>query len=169
MLLLNLVLAIIWMALQSSFTVIDFVVGFVLGFAIIGITGRALEEQVYDLEGRKARYGSNDYVRQTYRVFAFIGFSLWSIVKANIEVARIVLNPKAKLRPGIVAMPLDLKSDSGITTLANLITLTPGTVTLDVSSDKRTLYMHVLDVQDAEQLRQDTKDQFERRVMELLP
>jgi multicomponent Na+:H+ antiporter subunit E len=68
-----------------------------------------------------------------------------------------------------VAIPLDLQSDEGITTLANLITLTPGTVTLDVSSDRKTLYIHAFDASDPEGLVRDTKERFERRVRELLP
>jgi multicomponent Na+:H+ antiporter subunit E len=169
MLLLNLILAIVWMALQGSFTLVDLLVGFALGFLILGLTQRVLVEQFDDLERRREGRPNRGYVQQTWRVIALIGFALWAIVKSNIEVAKIVLNPRHVFRPGIVAVPLDIKSDLGITVLANLITLTPGTVTLDVSSDRRTIYMHVMDVQDAERLRDETKEQFERRVMELLP
>ncbi|MBO9374752.1 MAG: Na+/H+ antiporter subunit E, partial [Chloroflexus sp.] len=99
-----------------------------------------------------------------------IGFALWSILKANIDMARIVLFRRvADIRPGIIAIPLDVKSDAGITVLANLITLTPGTVSLDVATDRRTIYIHCIDVYDTEAIRNDIKQQFERRVMELLP
>lgn len=169
MLLLNLLLAIVWMALQGSFTLIDLVIGFGLGFLIIALTHRVLEEQINDVLRRRDFTRSEGYVQQTWRVIGFIGFALVEIVKSNIEVARIVLNPRRKFRPGIVAVPIDVQSDAGITLLANLITLTPGTVTLDISSDRRTLYIHAMNVEDAEALRESTKEQFEKRVMELLP
>jgi multicomponent Na+:H+ antiporter subunit E len=105
----------------------------------------------------------------TWKWLGFFGFGFGEIVKSNIAVARAVLSPELKLDPGIVAIPLDLRSDEGITTLANLITLTPGTVTLDVSSDRKTIYIHAFSVGDVEALRRDTKALFERRVLELLP
>jgi multicomponent Na+:H+ antiporter subunit E len=168
MLLLNIVLAVIWMALQSSFTLIDLLVGFGLGFLVLGLTERVIVDQLIDLRQRGGVSQRRGYVRQTIRVIDFIGFGLWEILKANIGVAKIVLNPRRSFQPGIVAVPLEIQSDLGITVLANLITLTPGTVTLDISSDRRTIYMHVMDVGDVDALRESTKA-YERRVMELLP
>jgi multicomponent Na+:H+ antiporter subunit E len=169
MLVLNFVLAVVWMALQRSITLADFVVGFVLGFAIIALTQRALIDEVADIAASRRSPEPTSYPRQTWRIIAFIGFALWSIVKANIDVARIVIRPRLNIKPGIIAIPLDVKSEAGITVLANLITLTPGTVTLDVSSDRRTIYVHCIDIQDADAIRDDIKQSFERRVMELLP
>ena len=62
--------------------------------------------------------------------------------------------------------PLDLKSDAGITVLANLITLTPGTLSLDVSPDRKTLFVHALHVEDPDAFRREVKEGFERRVKE---
>ena len=73
----------------------------------------------------------------------------------------------SSLSPGIVAVPLDLTSDAGITVLANLITLTPGTLSLDVSPDRRTLWVHALDVADPDAFRREVKEGFERRVKEV--
>ena len=78
-----------------------------------------------------------------------------------------VLDPRRPLCSAIVAVPLDVKSDAGITLLANMITLTPGTTSLHVSEDKRTLYVHVLDV--SEHTVRDIKSGFEARVREVLP
>ena len=72
------------------------------------------------------------------------------------------------MRPGVVAIPLDAETDAEITLLANLITLTPGTLSLDVSDDRRVLYIHAMYVDDVEELRRSIKDGFEKRVMELL-
>lgn len=169
MLILNLALAIIWMMLQTSFTWPDFVVGMLVGFAIIGLSERALVWQWPDRALATSGRGRTSYVRFTLRLAGFIGFALWEIVKSNIEVARIVLNPRHVFRTGIVAIPLDVQSDAGITLLSNLVTLTPGTVTIDISSDRRTLYIHAMDVRDPQALREQIKRRFERRVMEIFP
>ncbi len=83
------------------------------------------------------------------------------------DVTVTVLNPHRPIRSAITSVPLDLKSDSGITLLANMITLTPGTTSLHVSEDRSMLYIHVMNVSDetVEQIKQG----FERRVKEVLP
>ena len=81
--------------------------------------------------------------------FAFALFVVWALVVASIRVAYSILLPVRYLHPGIVAVPLDASTNAEITLLANLITLTPGTLTLDVSDDRRTLFVHVLDLADA--------------------
>ncbi|MBW2487296.1 MAG: Na+/H+ antiporter subunit E, partial [Deltaproteobacteria bacterium] len=75
--------------------------------------------------------------------------------------------PGFQMRAAIVAIPLDAESDLEITVLANLITLTPGTLSLDVSPDRKTLYVHAMHVDDVEEFRQDIKQRMERRVMEV--
>ena len=79
-----------------------------------------------------------------------------------------VITPHLYMRPGIVAVPLDAKTDQEITLLANLITLTPGTLSLDVSHDKRTLYVHAMFVDSPESVRDSIKNGFEKRLLELL-
>ena len=82
------------------------------------------------------------------------------------DVAILVLRPRRPFHSAIVAVPLDLKSDEGITLLANMITLTPGTTSLHVSEDKSTLYAHVMNASD--QSVTGIKEGFERSVMEVL-
>lgn len=82
------------------------------------------------------------------------------------DVAILVTRPKRRFRSAIVAVPLDVKSDEGITLLANMITLTPGTTSLHVSEDKSTLYAHVMNASDGSV--KGIKDGFERSVMEVL-
>ena len=94
-------------------------------------------------------------------------YFLKEILLSNAAVARSLLSPVSSLSPGIVAVPLDLKSDAGITVLANLITLTPGTLSLDVSPDRTTLYVHALHVEDPDVFRRGVKEGFERRVKEV--
>ncbi|GAB4433722.1 MAG: Na+/H+ antiporter subunit E [Chloroflexi bacterium OHK40] len=169
MLALNVVLAIMWMTLQRSFTLADFVVGFGLGLGVIMLTQRVLREQIADTAVLRQPGAQQGYPQRAILWLRFIGFALWSIIKANWEVAKIVVRPRLNINPGIIAIPLDVKSEIGITVLANLITLTPGTVSLDVSSYKDTIYVHCIDIQDADAIRDDIKQNFERRVMELFP
>lgn len=169
MLTLNFILALTWMILQRSFTFSDFIVGFSLGFAVITIAQVALREQLLETANFQRRQDIGRYPLIVWKVFGFILFAFWSIIKANIDVARIVLRPQLNINPGIIAVPLDVRSEIGITLLANLITLTPGTISIDISTDRDTLYVHCIDIQDADALRADIKQSFERRVMELFP
>jgi multicomponent Na+:H+ antiporter subunit E len=96
-------------------------------------------------------------------------FLAWQIAVANLKVAAAVLGPRRLLRPALVAVPLDVASDGQIALLANLISLTPGTLSLDVSPDRRTLYVHAMSASSADDLRREIKEGFERRVREALP
>lgn len=78
-----------------------------------------------------------------------------------------ILKPKLSIRPGIFAMKTELKSNWEITLLSCLICLTPGTLTLDISGDGETLYIHAMDIEDAEQLSQQIKNTFEKAIMEV--
>jgi multicomponent Na+:H+ antiporter subunit E len=86
---------------------------------------------------------------------------------ANLRVAYEVLTPGYQMRAAIIAIPLDANSDLEITVLANLITLTPGTLSLDVSADRKILYIHAMHVHDVEKFRKEIKVRLERRVMEV--
>jgi multicomponent Na+:H+ antiporter subunit E len=109
-----------------------------------------------------------DLIAKIPRAVRFVLYVVWEVILSNLNVARIVLlTPNRGLRPGIIAVPLDVTSDAEITTLANLITLTPGTLSLDVSSDRRTLYVHALEVSDPDTFRRGIKAGFERAVMEV--
>lgn len=106
------------------------------------------------------------------RLWAFAilcGVFLVELVKASVDVAIAVFSDKKKLRPAIVAVPLDLKTDMGIATLANLVSLTPGTTSLHVSEDRRTLYVHVLDRDSDEDVIDAIKTTFETRVRAVEP
>lgn len=92
----------------------------------------------------------------------------WEVVASALRVAHDVLTPEHHMRPAVVGVPLDAETDAEITLLAVLVTLTPGTLALDVSPDRRTLYIHAMYAADVEQVRREVKDRFERRVLELL-
>ncbi|SFM23187.1 Na+/H+ antiporter subunit E [Methanolobus profundi] len=96
----------------------------------------------------------------------FLYVLIVEIIKANIMVAKIVLQPKIDIKPGIIAVPIDSKTDLGITAIANTITLTPGTLTIDVSDDRSILYVHAIDATDPEGVAQSIKDDLEKYTME---
>jgi multicomponent Na+:H+ antiporter subunit E len=154
LLLLNILLALAWVALTGEFSPANLVVGFVFGYATLWIAQR--------LEGRTA------YFRKVGKVIGFGFFFAWEIIEANLRVAYDVLSPRQRISPGIIAIPLDAKTDDEITLLANLITLTPGTLSLDVSEDKKVLYIHAMYVEDVDQFKRELKDGLERRLLEVL-
>jgi multicomponent Na+:H+ antiporter subunit E len=97
----------------------------------------------------------------------FVLFYLKELFLANLRVAHDVITPGFHMKPGIIAIPLDAKSDLEIIALTNLITMTPGTLSLDVSTDGSVLYIHAMYIDDLEGLRREIKEGFEKKVMEV--
>lgn len=99
---------------------------------------------------------------------ALLLFFIKELVLSALRVAWLVVQPKLRLRPAIIAYPLTVTTDAQITLLANMITLTPGTLSVDVSADRRILYIHAIDVADREALVGDIAVGFETRVLGVL-
>jgi multicomponent Na+:H+ antiporter subunit E len=152
MLVLNLVLALAWMALTGQFDPVNFVAGFVIGYLLLRLVRRPGEPLAY--------------FKKAMLVIRFTGFYLWELVLANLRVALAILSPKPRLAPAVVAVPLEARSDIAVTLLANLITLTPGTLALDVSSDSSVMYVHAMHADDLDKVRLDIKT-LETRVLEV--
>lgn len=153
-LLINTLLALAWIALTGTFTPGNFAIGFGIGYVLLWFSQRLMEP--------------SPYLTKVPKVIEFILFFLKEMTIANLRVARAVLSPRFTMRPAVVAVPLDARSPNEITLLANLLTLTPGTLYLDVSADRCVMYVHTMDVDDLEEFRRAIKDGFERRVLELL-
>lgn len=150
----NLLLALLWALATGKFTPANLLVGYLLGLAALWISRSAFGPQRYFWRVRKS-------VR-------LAGFFIKELVLANLRVAYDVVTPTFHMRPAIVAIPLDAASDAEITLLANMLTMTPGTLSLDVSPDRRTLYIHAMFAEDTEVVRQEIKEGFERRLLEVL-
>ncbi len=88
---------------------------------------------------------------------SFLLFYIKELFLSNIKVAHDVVTPSYHMRPGVLAVPLDAENDLQVLFVSNLITMTPGTMSLDVSQDKRVLYIHALYIDDLELLRQELK------------
>ena len=108
------------------------------------------------------------WLRKLPKLLHFVGFYLKELLLANIRVAHDAVTPTHHMRPALLAIPLDAKSDFEILLFANLMTMTPGSVSVDISTDRRVLYLHVMYVEDAEEVRRSIKQDFERRVLRLL-
>ncbi len=112
---------------------------------------------------------SKVYFRKMPKVISFAAFFLKELFVANIKIAYDILTPHYYMRPTVIALPLAVKTDLEITLLAGMITLTPGTLSLDVSDNRKILYVHALYVKgnDVERLKHSIKYGFERRLMEI--
>lgn len=91
------------------------------------------------------------------------------LAKSTVATIRAVLGRPERLRPAILAVPLDVRSAGGTVLFADMVTLTPGTTSLDVSRDGRTLYVHVLDAPDQQAVIEGMKSTLEARAKEVLP
>jgi multicomponent Na+:H+ antiporter subunit E len=153
LLLVNVLLAGLWTAM-TELSAASLGVGFVLGYVVLWLS-----------PGISRR---TSYFRKTGQAVRFAAFFLVELAIATVKVSYDVLTPTAYMRPAVIGIPLDVETDAEIAMLAIVITLTPGTLALDVSSDRRTLYVHAMYVNDPEALRREIKRGFERRVLELL-
>ena len=150
----NLLLALGWVAMSGHFDVLNLLVGFAFGYLVLFLMQRVI--------------GASNYFSRSMVLVRFAGFYLWEIVSANLRVARDVVTPTSYARPGIVAVPLDARTNVEITLLSNLITMTPGSLTVDVADDRSVIYVHSMFVEDPDELRRAIKEDLERRVLELL-
>jgi multicomponent Na+:H+ antiporter subunit E len=100
------------------------------------------------------------------RFIGFLGFFIKELVQANLRVAFDILTPPWHMQPGVIALPLSARTEMEITLVANLISLTPGTLSLDVSDDRKVLYIHAMFLDDEEELRRNLKE-MEHRALEL--
>jgi multicomponent Na+:H+ antiporter subunit E len=131
-LLANILLALAWAALQAEFSLRTLLTGYVLGyFILVGLVrGGVLHE--------------SPYIGRVHRVIGLATYFFWELIKANLRLALDVVTPSYHMKPGIIAVPLDATRDGEILLLSMLINTTPGSVALDVSPDRKTLYVHVM-------------------------
>ena len=101
-------------------------------------------------------------------ILNFLGFFLVELVRSSLRVAHDVVTPADRRQPAIVCIPLDVRSDREIALLANLITLTPGTLALGLSDGRDAMLVHAMFAPDPDELRKEIKVGYERRIMELL-
>jgi multicomponent Na+:H+ antiporter subunit E len=152
--LLNIFLALGFSAVFGQLNLSGFISGFVVGYVALWLT--------------KPLYGKTRYFERLSGVLRLIGFFGKELLVSNLKVLWDVITPRHISRPGIIGLPLDARTDVEIMLVANLISLTPGTLSLDLSEDRRVLYIHVMFLEDIEKTRQQIKQGLERRVLEVM-
>ncbi|MDY6963714.1 MULTISPECIES: Na+/H+ antiporter subunit E [Pseudorhizobium] len=148
----NVIFAVIWVAITGSATLLNLVFGFFLASLALWIV--------------RGEMGGPGYWRRVNRIISLVLLFLKELARSAFRVAVLVLSPRLVVKPGIFAFPLTVERDFEITLLANLITLTPGTLSVDVSEDCKTLYVHALDCSDPDAARRDIAEGFERKILE---
>ncbi|WP_417580304.1 Na+/H+ antiporter subunit E [Pelagibacterium sp.] len=148
-------LSLVWAAVTGSFTLLNLLLGGLIGaLAVLFIRDRVDRPHM---------------MRRFVRVVSLAALFFYELALSALRVAVLVLSPRMekRLSPGIIAYPLTVASEVQITLLANLITLTPGTLSVDVSDDRSTLYIHVLEMHDREDVIASIKSGFEARIIEV--
>lgn len=152
----NIFLTFIWFTLTMELTPANFVFGFVVSFFILWIVFRNDK--------------NNRYFKLLPNFIAFLAMFIKEVIYGSLKIGYEIIIPKHTMNPGIIAIPLDAKTNTEITLLANTITLTPGTTSLAVSEDKSTLYVYCvyLDKNDKEKTIRDIKNGLEKKLMKVL-
>lgn len=149
----NLIIAVMWMFLQETYTLASFIGGYILGILLLLLLNRFIPDSFY--------------LRRFFKTIQLILLFIKELISANWDIVRLVYKPKPEIEPGIFALPTELKSNWEITLLANLISLTPGTLTIAVSHDNTHLYIHAMDIDDIDESIAEIKNTFEKAIMEV--
>jgi multicomponent Na+:H+ antiporter subunit E len=150
----NVILGIIWAALTGNFSLENLIIGFILGYLILLLTRRAL--------------GPTTYFTRSRLITTFILSFLWELVVANIRVAIDILRPHSPhIKPRVIAVPLETCNPVAVTLLANVVSLTPGTLSVDVSTERCILYVHAMYASDPDEARDSISNGFGRMVFDI--
>lgn len=149
---LNIILAISWVAFTGSVSLMGLVTGFVIGYGALWLIQPLI--------------GTSTYFQRVTAWVKLVVMFHYELIVSSLEVAFDILTPRHRSRPAIIEVPLDVKTDTGILLVTNLISLTPGTLSLDVSEDRKTLLVHAMFADDPDALRKSLKDGMERWVID---
>jgi multicomponent Na+:H+ antiporter subunit E len=150
---LNLVFGVVFAILFGTGRLVEFFLGFAIGYAALWVT--------------KPLYPETRYFRKFPKAVNLTVYFLKELAVSNLRVLWDVITPSHISRPGIIGVSLDARSDLEIFLVANLLSLTPGTLSVDLSEDRRTLFVHVMFLEDVEETRAAIKSELERRVLEV--
>ncbi|MCZ2077387.1 MAG: Na+/H+ antiporter subunit E [Bryobacteraceae bacterium] len=154
MILANLLLALAWAALTGRFTLESLVMGLAAGHVVLLVLAKGGVLAMAE-------------VSRVERALSLLAYLLWEIFLANVRVALDVVSIQHRMKPGVIRLPLDVTSDGEILLLAAMINITPGSVALGVSDDRKIMYVHVMHVRTPDDARRIIKEGFERRVIGL--
>jgi multicomponent Na+:H+ antiporter subunit E len=140
--------------LNGRFTLDSLIVGAVIGRIVLVVLAKG------DVLKRRE-------VRRAQRAISLLMYLLWQIVLANFRLTKDVLSIRHHMRPGVIRLPLTVNTDGEILLLSAMINITPGSVALDVSADRQSLYVHVMHITTVEEAKLEIKNGFERKILEL--
>jgi len=137
----------VWLALTGISDIQEIIAGLIVAILVSLLSGHFL------ISSKKK---NNIIIRFFYGILYIFKF-LWEMIKANFHVAYIVIHPKLPVKPGIIKIHSDLQKDISLTMLANSITLTPGTLTVDIDEQHKNLYVHWIDIKSTK-IEENTKN-----------
>ncbi|MFC4022718.1 Na+/H+ antiporter subunit E [Oceanobacillus longus] len=149
----NLIIAVMWMFLSESYTMASFITGFLFGVLLLLLLRRFLP--------------GGFYLTRVLKAIKLILVFLREMVMSNIEMIKYIYSPRPIREPGIFEYPLELKTDWEITILSSLISLTPGTLSIAISEDKSKLYIHAMNIENVDDEIRSIKETFEKGIMEV--
>lgn len=160
----NVVLALMWVLLTENVTRETFLGSFAAGNIVAAVVQWMF---------RRIKGPETEFFRHALRpgklgtLLKLIYNFLYELILSNIQVAMVVIQPKLRVQSALIRLPTELQNDLSITILANLITMTPGTITMDVADDRKSLVVHCLNVADIEATKRTIKEKFEQPLLEL--
>src|SRR5690625_1139450 len=149
----NVIISFRWMFLSESYTFISFLFGYILGAFLLLLLNRFFPDRFY--------------LKPIYKLFVLVLIFIRELILSNIDIVKLGYVRKPNFEPGIFAMPIEVKRNWEITLLANLITLTPGTLSVAISDDNSKIFIHAMHIDDIEESINDIKNTFERAIMEV--
>ena len=144
----------LWAALAGDYSITSLAIGYILGFLALWVV--------------RPLFPDDGYFLRVPRLVRLVAVFLRELVLSSLNVARDVLSFRPEARPGIVAVPLRARGETELLVLSSLVTLTPGTLSLDLSEDEETLYVHAMFVDDPDDLRAEIRDTLETPVLKAL-
>jgi multicomponent K+:H+ antiporter subunit E len=151
--LLSAAILVFWLLLNNSAHPAHLVLGALLALALPPLAGRVVEHR--------------PRLRAPGRALALAGVVFYDVVKSNIEVALLILGPQARIRSRFIAVPCELDDPCATVVLAGIITMTPGTLSVDISADRRTITIHSLHAPDPQQIIDSIKTRYEQPLAEI--
>jgi len=152
--LINLFLAVGFSAVMGQLNLSGLLIGFAVGYLALWIT--------------RPLHAKTGYFKRLPRILRLFVYFIRQLIISNFRVLWDIITPRHRSRPGIISVDLDAETDLEILLVANLISLTPGTLSLDISDDRKQLYVHVMYLDDVNVAQADIKNGLEKRVLEAL-
>lgn len=152
-LLLNILIAVLWVFLQDSFEITNFITGFIVGLSLIFIMRRFFPTEFY--------------LKKVFSIIHLIYLFIMELILSSVLMIKQILRPKLNITPGIFSFETELEGDLEITVLALLLTLTPGSVVLEITKDSNVFYIHAMDIPESRDAVLKAKSTFEKAIMEV--